>query len=50
MQARQINLHYQKRYQLERHMKTAEQDGMYRVAKRIHAILLNAKGKTSGDI
>jgi transposase len=50
MQARQIELHYQTRCQLERSMKAAEQDGVYRVAKRIHAVLLNAKGKTSGDI
>jgi transposase len=30
--------------------KEAEQDGVYRVARRLHAILLNHEGKTSGEI
>lgn len=50
MQARMINLHhgtYRKLFDLK---KLAEQDGEYRVAKRIHAILLNHDGNTSGSI
>lgn len=50
MQARQINIHHQTRSQLERLKTEAEKEGAYRVAKRIHAVLLNSKGKTSGDI
>lgn len=50
MKARQISLHYQTHDKLKRLKQVAEQDGVYRVAKRIHAILLNAEGKTSGDI
>jgi len=30
--------------------KEAEQDGAYRVAKRIHSVLLNSSGRTSGEI
>lgn len=50
MQARQIHLHHQTRHQLESLRKEADQDGMYRVSKRIHAVLLNARGQTSGTI
>jgi transposase len=50
MEARQILLHYQTYNKLKRLKKLAEQDGVYRVAKRIHAVLLNSCGKTSGDI
>jgi len=28
----------------------AEQDGVYRVAKRIHSVILNSDGRTSGEI
>jgi transposase len=35
---------------LKKQKKEAEMDGAYRVAKRIHAVLLNHKGKTSGEI
>jgi transposase len=35
---------------LRRLRKEAEADGMYRVAKRIHAVLLNHSGRTSGEI
>jgi len=30
--------------------KDAERDGAYRVAKRIHAVLLNAQGRSSGEL
>ena len=35
---------------LNRNMKEAEREGEYRVSKRIHAILLNDQGYTSGKI
>lgn len=42
---------YPKKYQrLSRLRAEAEQEGAYRVAKRIHAVLLNADGHTSGRI
>lgn len=50
MEARKIYLHHQTDTKLKRLKKEAEQEGAYRVAKRIHAILLNADGRTSGDI
>jgi transposase len=31
-------------------MREAESDGAYRVARRIHAVILNSDGRTSGDI
>ena len=45
-----ITLHYKTRDKLERLKKEAEQDGEYRVAKRIHAVLLNSSGITAGAI
>jgi transposase len=30
--------------------KEAEQEGMYRVAKRLHAVLLNSEGRSSGEL
>jgi transposase len=50
MEARKIYLHHQTNTKLRRLKKEAEQDGAYRVATRIHAILLSADGRTSGDI
>ena len=50
MQARQISLHHQTQTKLQRLKKEADQDGAYRVATRIQAVLLNAGGKTSGEI
>lgn len=50
MEARHIELHHQVRAKLRRLKKEAEQDGEYRVGKRIHAVLLNVDGYTSGDI
>jgi hypothetical protein len=43
-------LHFQTRRQLERWRKEAEADGAYRVAKRLHAVLLNNDGCSSGEI
>ena len=50
MNPRFLHLHYKTVEKLRRLKKEAEQDGAYRVAKRIHAILLNNDGKTSGEI
>ena len=50
MRARILRLHYKTTEKLRRLRKEAEQDGAYRVAKRIHAVLLNNDGRTSGEI
>jgi len=50
MRARILNIHPKTLYKLKRLKKESEIDGVYRVAKRIHAILLNNNGKTSGEI
>lgn len=50
MQARNLKLHPKTAEKLFRLKKEAETEGEYRVAKRIHAILLNHDGKTSGEI
>jgi transposase len=50
LQARKIKIHHQTFLKLKRLKKLAEQDGAYRVSKRIHAVLLNSDGKTSGEI
>lgn len=50
MHARFLKLHHRTLDKLTRDKKEAERDGVYRVAKRIHAILLNHDGKTSGQI
>ena len=50
MRARMIQLHPKTEGKLKRLKKESEEEGAYRVAKRIHSILLNAKGKTSGEI
>jgi transposase len=50
MVARILSLHpktYKKLFQLK---KEAEQQGAYRVAKRLHAVLLNSKGRSSGEL
>ncbi len=47
---RQITLHHQTQNKLERLKREAELDGESRVAKRIHAVLLNANDYTSGEI
>ncbi len=50
MRARQIWLHYRTRAKLRRLKKSAEAEGAYRVAKRLHAVLLNSEARTSGEI
>jgi transposase len=50
MRARILRLHFQTRCRLERWRKEAEADGAYRVAKRLHAVLLNNQGCSSGEI
>ena len=50
MHPRILRLHYKTAGNLRRLKKEAEQDGAYRVATRIHAVLLNNDGRTSGEI
>lgn len=50
MQPRVLSLHPSTVNKLLRLKKEAELDGAYRVAKRIHAILLNNDQRTSGEI
>lgn len=50
MKARYLQLHYKTAEKLLDLKKEAEIDGQYRVAKRIHAVLLNHDKKTSGEI
>ena len=50
MVARIVHLHWSTYRRLVRLRTEAEQDGAYRVAKRIHAVLLNADGRSSGEI
>lgn len=50
MRARILKLHYKVAKKLLQLKSYAEKDGAYRVAKRLHAILLNHGGRTSGDI
>jgi len=50
MQARSLRLHHRTLDKLIRDKKKAEKEGAYRVSNRIHAVLLNHDGKTSGEI
>ncbi len=50
MRARILALHPRTAEKLLRLKREAEGDGAYRVAKRIHAVLLNHDGYTSGQI
>ena len=50
MVPRVLRLHPKTRERLERERKDAERHGVYRVAKRIHAEVLNSQGYTSGRI
>lgn len=50
MLARCLELYRRTVNKLTRDKKDAERAGEYRVAKRIHAVLLNNDGKTSGEI
>ena len=45
-----IQLHGKARSRLSRLRQEAEQAGAYRVARRLHAILLNSAGRTSGEV
>lgn len=50
MRPRMLRVHWKTYQKLQRLKAEAEQDGAYRVAKRIHAVLLNADGRTSGEV
>ena len=50
MKPRMVHLHHKTVDKLFRLKKEAEVDGAYRVARRIHTVILNHEGKTSGDI
>lgn len=50
MQARLFDLHHSTEKKLKRLKKEAEEDGEYRVAKRLHAVLLCNSGHRSGEI
>ena len=50
MKARMLKLHHNTANKLLKLKKEAEQQGEYRVAKRIHAVLLNHENHTSGYI
>lgn len=50
MRARHIALHFRTRSKLARLKRDAEHEGAFRVAKRLHAVLLNAEDYTSGTI
>jgi transposase len=50
MLARLLQLHHKTYQRLARLRREAEKDGAYRVAKRLHAVLLNADGHSSGRI
>jgi transposase len=50
MLARVLRLHPSTRERLVRLSKEAERDGAYRVAKRLQAVVLNAQGRTSGEL
>jgi transposase len=50
MEARKIHLHSGTVNKLMRLKKDADEEGEYRVAKRIHAIILNHDNNSSGDI
>lgn len=50
MLPRRVHLHPMTYRRLIRLRKEAEQDGAYRVAKRLQAVVLNSEGRTSGDL
>ncbi len=50
MRARIIHLHHMTLAKLLRLKKEAEEEGVPRVARRIHAVVLNSEGYTSGDL
>ncbi len=50
MRARSIRLHSKTVEKLMKLKREAERDGAHRVATRIHAVLMNHDGRTSGEI
>ena len=50
MVPRILRLHWNTYRRLLRLRAEAERDGAYRVAKRIHAVILNAEGRSSGEV
>ena len=50
MLARLLRLHPKTQSRLVRLSKEAERDGVYRVAKRLQAVVLNSEGRTSGEL
>lgn len=50
MLARLLRIHPSTYKRLVRLSKEAEQDGAYRVAKRLQAVVLNSEGRTSGEL
>ena len=50
MLPRLLRLHPATHRRLVRLSKEAERDGVYRVAKRLQAVILNAEGRTSGEL
>lgn len=50
MRPGRIQLHPKTYQRLVRLRREAERDGAYRVAKRLHAVLLNADGRSSARI
>lgn len=50
MVPRLIGLHGKTLDRLTRLRKEAEREGAYRVARRLHAVVLNASGQTSGEV
>jgi transposase len=50
MLPRLLRLHPATHRRLIRWSKEAERDGAYRVAKRLQAVVLNAEGRTSGEL
>jgi transposase len=50
MVPRLVHLHPSTHRKLIRLKKEAEREGEYRVAKRLHAVILNSEGQTSGNV
>jgi transposase len=50
MRARLLRVHPKSYSRLVRLSKEAERDGAYRVAKRLQAVVLNAEGRSSGEL
>ena len=50
MLPRLLRLHPKTHSRLVRLSKEAERDGVYRVAKRLQAVVLNSEGRTSGEL